>query len=273
MVFLLLLPTLVFYTIFTVWPIIKVIQLSFYETNFITSNFVGLQNYINLLTDQTFLQTMKNSVWYVVFMVLGQLFMSTTVALAVSKLNKKWQDISRILLYIPVLGAGIITAQVWRWIFSIDGLANWLLSLVGLQKLNWFSSTFPAIPTVVFIAVISSFGSNVIILLASILSIDTSIFEAAKMDGAHNRQIQWYITLPMIKSTIIMIALLSMINAMQIFETIYALAPYEYAATPTYSIYVQAFKNSHWGLASAQGVLLLIFTVILSLFKRRVEEK
>jgi len=269
----LLLPALLFFLLFTGWPIFEVVRMSLYKTNFIASTFVGLDNYKALFSNEMFLQSMKNSIFYVILLTFGHLFMSVTVALAVFKLNKRWQDITRILVYIPVLAAGIIIAQVWRWIFSANGVANWLLSLVGIDKVNWFGQSATAIPVVVFVVVVSSFGTFVIIILANLLSIDKSIIEAAMIDGASERQIKWKILLPMIFPTLSLVALLAMINALQIFETIYALVPQQYAYTPTFCIYTMGFKLSQWGMASAESVLLLCVVVVLSLLKRKVEHE
>jgi ABC-type sugar transport system permease subunit len=107
-------------------------------------------------------------------------------------------------------------------------------------------------------------------LLAALTSIDKSIYEAAKIDGASDFQIKIKIILPLIKSTIALIYLLSMIASLQIFEYIYALVPQQYAATITYNIYVTGFKNSKWGLASAQAVILMVITFILSYFQRKI---
>lgn len=272
MPFILLIPAVVFFSLFTIWPLFTVFKLSLYQTNFITTTFVGLQNYIDSFFNEMFVQAIKNSWMYIILMVIGMTTSSITIALMVAKLNKKWQDTSRILLYIPVLSGGIIIAQVWRWIFSMDGVVNWLLSLFNLEPVNWFGQGITAIPVIVFIVVVASIGSYVIILLASILSIDRSIFEAAMIDGASNRQIKRLITIPLLMPTILLIALLSMIGSLQIFEIIFVLCPQVYAYTPTFSIYTVGFKFSKWGLASAQSVILMVITVILSIIKSKVEK-
>jgi len=269
--YLFLIPAIIFFTLFIVWPIIKVIQLSFYQTNFITTSFVGLQNYIDSFKNEIFLQSLLNSFWYIILMVSGMVIVSVFMSLIVFRLSKKWQDTSRILFYIPVLASGIIIAQVWRWIFSNDGIINWIFSLLNISPISWFSQGATAIPIVVMIVIISSFGSYVIIILSSLTSIDKGIFEAAMIDGANNRQINFKIIIPLLAPTIALISLMAMIASLQIFETIYALAPQQFAFTPTYSIYTLGFKLSKWGMASAQSVLLLIITVGLSVLKKKVE--
>ena len=273
MKYLLLAPTLVFFLLFTLWPIIKVIEMSFYQTNFIVTRFVGLQNYVDLFNNEAFIQSIKNSLLYITILPLLNVIVSVSITFLIADLSKKWQDISKILIYIPVLGGGIILAQVWRWVFAIDGLMNWVLSLFNIAPIYWFGDGYISITIICIIVVTTTFGGYVIILLASLTSIDKSIYEAARMDGASNFQIKMKIVLPLIKSTIALVYLLSMIASLQVFEYIYALVPQQYAATITYNIYVTGFKNSKWGLASAQAVILMIITFILSYLQRRISNE
>ena len=270
MKYFLLMPTLIFFLLFTLWPIIKVIEMSFYQTNFIVTRFVGLQNYVDLFNNEAFIQSIKNSLLYITILPLLNVIVSVSITFLIADLSKKWQDISKILIYIPVLGGGIILAQVWRWVFAIDGLMNWILSLFHIAPVYWFGNSVTSIVVICVIVVIASFGGYIIMLLAALTSIDKSIYEAAKIDGASDFQIKIKIILPLIKSTIALIYLLSMIASLQIFEYIYALVPQQYAATITYNIYVTGFKNSKWGLASAQAVILMVTTFILSYFQRKI---
>ena len=176
-------------------------------------------------------------------------------------------------MYIPVLSAGIIIAQIWKFVFHPSGPMNWILSLVGQDPINWFGQGITAVPIVSLVVVISSFGSNVIILFASILSVDKSIIESARIDGASDRRIKWSILVPIIRPTILMVILLVSINALQIFETIYVLAPQSFSATLTFHIYRTGFQFSKYGMASAQAVILLAITLILSIIKKKVEPK
>ena len=273
MKYLLLVPALIFFLLFTLWPIIKVIEMSLYQTNFIVTKFIGLQNYIDLMHNEPFLQSLKNSVLYLTVMPLLTVIVSVSVTFLIADLSKKWQDTSRILVYIPVLGGGIILAQVWRWVFAVNGLMNWILSLFNIAPVHWFGESTLSIIIICCIVVITTFGGYVIILLASLTSIDKSIYDAVKMDGASDFQIKMKIVLPMIKSTVALIYLLSMIASLQVFEYIYALVPQQYAATIAYNIYISGFKNSKWGMASAQAVLLMIITFILSYFQRKISNE
>jgi ABC-type sugar transport system permease subunit len=259
----LLLPAVAFFLLFTAWPLADLFRMSLLKTNFITSDPVGLLNYLASFQEPAFLRSLSNSTLYLLFVVPAETIGALILALAVSRLTKLWQDISRIVIYLPALVAGIIISQVWRWILHADGPINWALSLLGLHGIDWFGASIPAIPAISFIVAISSLGSNVIILFAAILSIDRSIFEAAKIDGATIRQTNRMIVVPVIWPSIVLVMQVACINALQIFETIYALAPYQHAATVTYSIYQQGFQFSKWGMASAQALILLVVIVAI----------
>ena len=268
-----LLHAIIFFSLFTAWPIEKVIELSFLKTNFISTVFVGFDNYFQALNDSNFIISILNSLFYCILMIPGQLFLGLGSAFLIFKLSKKWQDISRIIFYIPVLAAGIIIAQIWRWIFHIQGLFNWIIGLIGIAPINYFGDWFTAIPSIAFIVIVSSFGANTIIFLASMQSIDKSLFEAAEMDGASWRQVKYSIMIPMIMPSISLVILLSAIASFGIFETIYSLAPQSYAATMTYGIYRTGFLFSKYGLASAEAIIFLIIILSLSLIKNRIEKR
>ena len=244
------------------------VKLSLYKTNFITTKFVGLKNYIYALTDPDFLRSILNSLFYAALLIPGQVLVALFIALSIYTMKKKWIDTSRIVFYLPVLSAGIIIAQVWRWVFHIQGPINYMLG----KDISWFGQWYTAIPVIAFIVVFSSLGGNVIILLASILSIDKCIIESARIDGANSFQIKTMIIIPMISKTVILIAVLSAIASFQIFENILALAPQTYAATMTFFIYQQGFLFSKYGIAAAEAVVLLVITVVLILIKKKVEK-
>jgi len=268
---LLILPSLLFFCLFTIWPILTVIELSFYKTNFITKTFVGFDNYIALFTSKDFIQSIINSLFYAILLIPGQIIAALLISLFVYNMSKHWIDVTRIITYLPVLSAGIIIAQSWQWIFKFEGPVNWFISLIGLPKVNWFGQGLTAIPIISFIVIMGTIGGNIIIILASILSIDKSILEAANIDGASDSQIKRMVIIPMIKNTLILIGLLSAINAFQIFENIYALSPQSYAATTTYRIYADGFNYGKYGIAAAEAIVLLIITILLSLNKKRFE--
>ena len=212
-----------------------------------------------------------NSLFYALLLVPGQIIVSLLVSLFVYNMKKQWLDTTRIITYIPVLSAGIIIAQSWQWIFKFEGPINWLLSLARINPVNWFGQGYTSIPVISVIVIVSTMGTNVIIILASILSIDKSLLEAAKIDSASENQIKMFIIIPMIKNTLILIGLLSAINSFMIFEYIFSLSSNAYSATITYRIFLDGFNFGKYGESAAEAIVLLIITILLSLLKKRVE--
>ena len=267
MKWLLLLPALLFAIVFSAWPIVTLIQYSMLKTNFITTEFVGLGNYTAALSHPAFLRSWLNSGGYMAIMVIGQTALALAVSLMVFDLKKRWHDATRIIFYVPSLAAGIIIAQAWRWIFHSDGPINWLLG----SRIAWFAQAGTAIPAISLIVITAGLGGATIILLAGILGINTELYDAAMIDGATWSRIKRSIIIPELRGMIGLVSLLAMIGSLQIFETIYALAPYDFTATVTFHIYREAFQFGRFGLASAQAVILLVVTAGLTILKRRIE--
>jgi len=249
------------------------VVMSLQETNFITTRFVGVANYMATLTDPAFYLVIMNSIIYMIILVPLNIGLSCWISTMLFWMNKRWRDTSRIILYMPVLCAGVIIAQSWKWIFHADGPINWLLGLFGISKIFWFAQGSTAIPIISLIVALTTIGSNVIILLASMETIDSGIIDASRIDGASRSQINRYIILPMVSPTIALIGMISAISAFQIIETPMMLAPQEYAATLTYSIYRQGFLFSKYGIASAQAVILLVIISIASVIKSRLKNE
>ena len=271
MKYLLILPALILSALFFIWPIAAMIKYSMLKTNFITTSFVGLDNYARAFRDPAFLRSWLNSFFYMVFMVVGQVGGGLAVALSTMNLSKRWHDTVRITFYVPTLSAGIIIAQVWRWVFHSRGPLNWIVKLLGGESVAWFSQGVTAIPSISLVVVASGLGGAVIYFLAAILSIDRDLFAAAQMDGASWFQIKTRVVAPILRPIVATLALVAAIASFQVFETIYALAPYTHTATVTYHVYREAFVMGRYGLGSAQAFILLVATMGLALVKRRVE--
>jgi len=265
-------PALILAALFTLWPLAEIVRLSLTQTNFITTQWVGLANYRAAIADADFRLSILNSGLYIVLLVTMVVGGALVVALTAFPLGKRWHDATRFVFYIPALSAGVIISQVWRWIFHRDGPINWALGLVGAGPIAWASHWSTAIPMVSIVVATASMGGTTIIFLASMLAIDQSLFDAATIDGASRTQLKTRIVIPMISPTIGMMMLIAAIAAPQVFETIYAMAPYNYTATMTFHIYRQAFQMSRYGMASAQAAMLLVLLAAMTYVKQRLSK-
>ena len=265
MIYALLAPISILWLLFFAWPMVQVGLISLYHTNIVSSSFVGLQNYITIFTDPLTLTVLLNSLLYALILVPLNVFSSLFLASALYDMSKKWRNAARIILYIPMLMAGVIISGFYKWLFHSEGLINYLLP--G-PTIYFFSDTMTSIPVIAVIVAIATIGTNLLIVLSSFEALDTDMIDAAKVDGATRGQINRLIIWPNVLPTIILITLLTLIGAFQIIETPMMLAPQDYAATLTYSIYRQAFLFGKYGTAAAQSVVLLI---IVALLKWKVE--
>ena len=270
--YLFLLPAFSLWVLFAGWPFIEVIRLSLVKTNFITTEFVGLQNFIKTLSSTSFWGSLGNTLFYAVLILSGELLVVICISLLGFHMTKKWQDWIRLVVYIPVLSAGIIIAQVWKWIYHVNGPINFIFEKLGFDKIAFFNTSAVGIPAISIIMVYQCMGAFVILLMANMLSINKEILDAAKIDGANTGQINRKIILPMMARPISMLSLLMLISAFQFVETIMMLAPYEHTANITYHIYQEAFVFSRYGIGSAQAILLMILIIGLTLLKNRVEK-
>jgi len=259
-------PAFLFFCLFTLLPIIEVIRMSFLKINFITSVYVGFDNYKTIFKDEAFLLSIGNSFVYAIITLLG-VCTSVFFAFFLYHMTKRWQDTVRILLYLPVLSAGIIISSAWGWIFHQKGVINWLLQ----SDINWFGQASTAIPAISIMVIHAGFGLNTIVILANLQGIGKEYIEAAVIDGATWWQIQWHIMIPMIAPILYMIIISTIIGAFMVFEYIMMVAPYSYTATMAYSIFQKGFEFSRYGIASAQAVVLLCISVGLFMLKKQVK--
>jgi multiple sugar transport system permease protein len=265
-------PAVFFFVLMTIVPVVMMVWLSFHESNLITTRYVGLSNYVRMFTDKRLLGSLVNTLLYTAIIAPAITALCVGVALVVHSLPKHWQQPARLVIYAPMMTAGVVISGAWRWIFSPrEGLANWLLSLVGAQPVVWFSTRLTSIPTISFIHTITYVGGMAIIVTAALKAVGTDVLDAAKIDGASQGRIVRSIYLPSIAPTVALVFLMASMGAMQIFEWIYMLAQVDGAITVMYSIYHEGFLYAHQGMASAQSVMLVVVVGLMAFAQRRFQ--
>jgi ABC-type sugar transport system permease subunit len=266
-----LVPALLFFGLMTVLPIGLVVYLSLHESNIITTTFVGLRNYVRIFTEPKYLTVVGNTILYPLFIVPVQMVLSLSIAFLIHAMPRG-QHIARVIVYAPMLSAGIVISSAWRWIFHPRaGLVNWFISLVGVGPVAWFSTRWTAIPVISFIQAFTVCGSVSIIFGAALKSIGSDMIESAKIDGAGRWRMVWSIYLPAIASTVVLMLMVTTIGAMQIVEWVYMLAPHEGAATMLYAIYHEGFLYSRYGMASAMAVTSMVIISSIAFMQRRLQ--
>ena len=236
-----------------------------------TPAFIGIKNYLELLKDERFINSVKVTLIYVVTSVPTKLIFALFVAYLLTQ-GRRGVTFYRSRYYVPsLIGGSIAVALVWKTIFSRKGLANTILASLGLQKLSWLGDPKLSMGILVLMSA-WQFGSSMIIFAAGLKEIPGSYYEAAEIDGANKWQRFLSITLPCLSPIILYNLVMQTITAFMAFTQAFVITqggPND--ATNFYALYVynHAFKWSNMGYASAMSwlMLVLISVITLILFK------
>ncbi len=265
-------PMVILFAVFRVWPAIYGMILAFGEyTLKRTYSFVGLDHFIRLFQDPIFLDSLRVTFIFAAI----QMPLALIVSLGMAQLcNRAMRGMSfyRSVFFLPTVTSSVLVALVFMWIFSGGGPVNALLEAVGLEPIGWLTDRFWVLPTLAILSVWSSFGYNMLILLAGMLAIPQEYYEAASLDGANGWQRFWNITLPNLKPALFFVLVIETIKSLQTFDTIFVMTgggPARASYTLTFMIYDQGFGYFDFGYASAAGVVLLLITLVLSLIQRK----
>jgi multiple sugar transport system permease protein len=269
-------PMLVLFTVFRIWPALFGIMLSFGDfTLKRTFKFVGLEHFARLFQDEIFWNALGTTFVYAAI----QMPIALAVGLGMAQLcNRVMRGIGfyRSVYFLPTVTSSVLAALVFMWIFSGSGPLNAALESIGLSPVGWLTDRLWVIPSLAILSVWSSFGYNMLILLAGMLAIPQEYYEAAQLDGANGWQMFWRITLPNLKPALFFVLVLETIKSLQTFDTIFVMTgggPARASYTLTFMIYDQGFGYFDFGYASAAGVVLLVLTLILSLAQRKLVGK
>ena len=270
-------PAMAVFGVFLLYPIFYMIYLSFFKWNLIGEmEFIGLQNYADMLGDKDFWQVLGNSIYYMVMVVLLTMALSLLLAAYLNKdtrINRILQSIT----FTPYITSMVSVAFIWMWLMDSDyGLLNYFLSLFGLDPVGWLSDPKVAMNSLVLVSTWKGLGYNTIIIISAMQAVPGYLYEAASLDKAPKWKVFWKITFPMISPTIFFLALMNIIAALKVFETVNIMTqggPVNSTNTLVYNIYQYGFEYFKIGYASALGVALMVVIGIFTLIYFRVLSK
>ena len=266
-------PALAVLVVFVVIPAIRIFVFSFQKHSFITEPaWIGLRNYGSLLAGGPFLMALLNS--FVYLLVTPILI---TLSLAVAFLldgTLRGAKLFRGIYFLPVVTPIVVVGIIWRWILNEDvGLLNYLLLAAGItsEKLPWLSVYPLNLIAVMGVTVWRGLGYYAVIFLAGLTAIPREIEEAASIDGASRLRILLHITIPQLRPTIALVAVISSISALKVFDELAIVLPGAPSAEKTLVplIYQSAFLDFDLGAASAMSVVLFVLTLGFSLLNAR----
>ncbi len=274
-IYIMILPVIIYFLIFTFYPLFLGVESSFYKTKVIGGrSFVNFTNYKELLTDEKFYDSVFNSIYIGGFGLIFSIIIATLLAIIINEIFvKKFKSIFQTSTYLPYLFSWSVVGGIWMSIFSTNGFANSILSYFGYDTINFFASYASARNIMVFTNVWKNCGYFTVLILAAIVSIDTTIYESAQIDGASRIKQIIYILIPNLYSTIKVLLLLGTINVFKTFGQIFVMTrpAYADAVRPVLLyIYEEGFDKLNIGKATSGATILLILTVIVTMIVRKL---
>ena len=265
--FLFLLPCVAGCLIFIIIPVFCSFGLSFFDWDLLsTPKFVGFDNYFELFKEPEFFRVLNNTVIYAVFTTLFAVLIPLFLA---DILNKKFKfsDLFKTIYFIPFITPMLVVALVWAWIFDPNvGLMNYILR----TNIQWLYNPDTAMFAVILVSVVKLIGYNTVMLIGGYAGINSSLPEAAKIDGANAFQTFFKVTLPLLSPVIFFVLIITTISSFQVFDLIYLMTqggPDGATDVLVYWLYKNSFEYFEIGRASATAYVLFVIIGILSLIQ------
>lgn len=274
------LPALAFYAMFVLQPLVLSFQYSFYEWDGIgPATFVGIDNYVQVLTDDELLGSIFNAFRLIVFFSFIPVSLGLVVASVIRRaVTGGFGTLSRTVLFLPQIIPLIAAGIMWNWVLAKSGMVNQLLAAVGLGEFTraWLGDFDWALPAVGMIGVWVLLGLTTLLLLTGMSKIDPSLYEAARIDGAGAWQEFRAITVPSVRNELAVCLTVTVIAALAAFDVIYISTnggPGLATMVPGLKIYILAFVGRDVGVASALAiVLMLLVLLVISPIQRLIRE-
>ena len=273
-------PSLVFFSVFIFFPLAWSFLLSFQDFRFRGSEWIGLDNYLSVLSNPIFHQSVLNTVIYSVFTVGVWVFVAMVLATLIHPLPGRMRTFFRAAYYLPAVTSAVFIALVWKWMLNANpwGVFNYFIGLVGIEPLGWVSDPSPflgssvALWSVILSSVLTIPAVGVVLYSAALANIPRELYEAAESEGAGAWQKFRFITIPLLKPVTLYVAIIYTIAAFEVFERVYVMTgggPGYATHTIVYLIWRTAFRFTEYGAASAQAFLLFIVIATISLIQFR----
>jgi raffinose/stachyose/melibiose transport system permease protein len=223
--YLFLLPALLIYSVFVVYPFLRTIFLTFF-TGIGTKalHFYGIQNYLNLVADPVFWRAFRNNIFWAAMVLIIPVSFGLFLAVLLSRNKMRGRTFFRTVLFFPQVITPVIVAMIWRWMYSPSfGPVNVFLTAIGLGSLahGWLGNSSQALPALAIGYSWAYYGFCMVIFIAALQGVDETLFDAAKIDGANSIQEFWYVTLPAIRLELTTVLLFTLIESFKIFDIVY----------------------------------------------------
>lgn len=275
--YLFVLPSFLGFAVFMLIPIIYGFYISLTNYNGLQRfDFVGLQNYITMFSDDYFKISLKNNIVYTVVTVPVTIIFALFLAVVLNR-GMKGVGLFKAMIFFPQVCSFVAVGIVWGIIFSENGLLNSFLRSMGAQNVPvWLQSSKWALWAIMLVAIWKQTGYFMIMLLAGLQTIPRHLYEAAEMDGAGFLAKFFKVTLPMLSPTMFMVMVLAIIGSFQVYDLISIMTaggPGTATNVLVFRIYQEGFKNSHFGYASAIAYFLFLIVMIITIIQSKLQDK
>mgnify|MGYP000055096638 CR=1 FL=1 len=270
-IYLYVLPFFLLFIIAFVIPLLMAFGISF--TNWRGGgnkiDFIALDNYIKLVKDETFWMSFLNNLKFMALMLVFQIGLAFVFAIVVQNKRVKFQGFHRRVIFLPSVLSSVVVAMIWQIVYNKDiGLISAIMEKIGMEDIVplWLDDPKIVIYSLAIVLIWQFVGQYVIIMMAGFQNVDTSLMEAAKIDGASYSQTVRYVTLPLMKPTLSVCVTLCVSGCMKLFDTIYAMTgggPGRSSTVTALYAYDVAFKTKQLSYASAVSIGMIILSVIL----------
>jgi multiple sugar transport system permease protein len=273
--FILLLPLLLAFGYFAWFPIGRAVIMSFQETNLVSDPvWVGLDNFRHVVTDPLFWTSVRNTFYFTGLALLFGYPVPLVMAVLMSEL-RRGRGVFSVLAYLPVVVPPVVAVLLWRFFYdaSTTGVFNSILGGFGLGPFPWIQSTASAMPSLVLQATWANAGATVIIYLAALTAVRGDLYDASEVDGAGIWKKIWHVTLPQLRTILLITLILQVIATFQVFTEPYLMTgggPANSTTTVLLQIYNYAFRFGNFGAATALSVLLAVFLALMSALYFRI---
>jgi putative chitobiose transport system permease protein len=277
--YLFLLPALVLLGVFVFYPIGAVIYYSLTDYDIVRPPvFIGLDNFVRLLEDDTFKLALLHSF---IYLIVTPILIVLSIILAIV-VNRRLRGIHiyRALYFVPAVSGSIAIGLSWRWLFDRSGVINSILQTWGVidEPIQWLATPSLVLPMAMLLTIWAGVGYYSVIFLAGLQNVPEELYDAARIDGANDFQKHRYVSIPALRPQIVFVAVISSLAALKVFDEIYVLTNrtggvLDSGVTMVFYLWEQAFERSNAGYASAIAIVLLLVTLGFSVVNVRLLER
>ena len=276
--YLYLLPSIIIMICFTLYPLVRAIIMSFLGNYSIINDgytSIGFENYQALFSDPDFGKSLMNTAIYVICVVPASIILSLLFAVLINSC-KKLKALFQTIYFLPYVTSVIAIGIVWRWMFNSNyGLINYVLSIFGIEPIQWLNLPAYAMPALIIFAIWKSMAFNILIFLAGLQTIPEDLYRAARIDSTPRFRVFTRITVPSLAPMIVYSSVIGMIGAFKVYNEVFSLfqgkaGPANSAMTIVYYIYDKFYNSYKYGVAAAGSVVLFLIILALTQIQLRV---